>query len=39
MSTEALLQSDAVGSILKVLDAMAGWIQEDESKLLLRKAL
>ena len=26
-------------SILKVLDAKAGWIQEDESKLLLRKAL
>ena len=39
MSTEALLQPDAVESILKVLDAKAGWIQEDESKLLLRKAL
>ena len=39
MSAEALLQPDAVESILKVLDAKAGWIQEDESKLLLRKAL
>ena len=39
ISTEALLQPDAVESILKVLDAKAGWIQEDESKLLLRKAL
>ena len=39
ISAEALLQSDAVESILKVLDAKAGWIQEDESKLLLRKAL
>ena len=39
ISTEALLQPDAVESILKVLDAQAGWIQEDESKLLLRKAL
>ena len=29
----------SVESILKVLDAKAGWIQEDESKLLLRKAL
>ena len=38
ISTEALLH-DAVESILKVLDAKAGWIQEDESKLLLRKAL
>ena len=37
--TETLLQPDAVESILKVLDAKAGWIQEDESKLLLRKAL
>ena len=33
------LQPDAVESILKVLDAKAGWMQEDESKLLLRKAL
>ena len=39
ISAEALLQPDAVESILKVLDARAGWIQEDESKLLLRKAL
>ena len=39
MSAEALLQPDAVESILKVLDAKAGCIQEDESKLLLRKAL
>ena len=39
ISTEALLQPDGVESILKVLDAKAGWIQEDESKLLLRKAL
>ena len=39
ISTEALLQPDAVESSLKVLDAKAGWIQEDESKLLLRKAL
>ena len=39
ISTEALLQPDAVESILRVLDAKAGWIQEDESKLLLRKAL
>ena len=39
ISTEALLQPDAVESILKVLDAKAGWIQEDESKLLLRRAL
>ena len=39
ISTEALLQPDAVESILKVLDAKAGWVQEDESKLLLRKAL
>ena len=39
ISTEALLQPDAVESILKVWDAKAGWIQEDESKLLLRKAL
>ena len=39
ISKEALLQPDAVESILKVLDAKAGWIQEDESKLLLRKAL
>ena len=39
ISTEALLQPDAVESILKVLDAKAGWIQEDESKVLLRKAL
>ena len=39
ISTEALPQPDAVESILKVLDAKAGWIQEDESKLLLRKAL
>ena len=39
ISTEALLQPDAVESILKVLDANAGWIQQDESKLLLRKAL
>ena len=39
ISTETLLQPDAVESILKVLDAKAGWIQEDESKLLLRKAL
>ena len=38
-STEALLQPDAVESILKVLDAKVGWMQEDESKLLLRKAL
>ena len=38
ISTEALLQPDAVESILRVLDAKAGWIQ-DESKLLLRKAL
>ena len=35
--TEALLQPDAVESILKVLDANAGSIQEDESKLLLVK--
>ena len=34
-----LLQLDGVDSILKVLDAKAGWIQEDESKLLLRKGL
>ena len=33
ISTEALLQPGAVESILKVLDAKAGWIQEDESKL------
>ena len=39
ISTEALLQPDAVESILQVLDAKAGWVQEDESKLLLRKAL
>ena len=39
ISTEALLQPDAVESILRVLDAKAGCIQEDESKLLLRKAL
>ena len=39
ISTEALLQPDAVESILKALDAKAGWIQEDESKLLLREAL
>ena len=39
ISTEALLQPDAVESILRVWDAKAGWIQEDESKLLLRKAL
>ena len=39
ISTEALLQPDGVESILMVLDAKAGWIQEDESKLLLRKAL
>ena len=39
ISTEALLHPDAVESILKVLDVKAGWIQEDESKLLLRKAL
>ena len=39
ISTEALLQPDAVESILKVWDAKARWIQEDESKLLLRKAL
>ena len=39
ISAEALLQPDAVESILKVVDAKAGWIQEDESKLLLRKAL
>ena len=39
ISTEALLNPDAVESILKVLDTKAGWIQEDESKLLLRKAL
>ena len=39
ISTETLLQPDGVESILKVLDAKAGWIQEDESKLLLRKAL
>ena len=39
ISTEALLQPDAVESTLKVLDVKAGWIQEDESKLLLRKAL
>ena len=38
ITTEALLP-DAVESILRVLDAKAGWIQEDESKLLLRKAL
>ena len=31
ISTEALLQPDAVESILKVLYAKAGWIQEDES--------
>ena len=37
--TETPLQPDAVESILKVLDAKAGWIQEDESKLLLRKPL
>ena len=39
LSTEALLQSDGMESTVKVLDAKAGWIQEDESKLLLRKAL
>ena len=39
ISTEALPQPDVVESILKVLDAKAGWFQEDESKLLLRKAL
>ena len=39
ISTEALLQPGAVESILKVLDSKAGWIQEDEPKLLLRKAL
>ena len=39
ISTETLLQPDAVESILKVWDAKAGWIQEDESKLLLRNAL
>ena len=39
ISTEALLQPNAVESILKVLDAKACWIQEDVSKLLLRKAL
>ena len=39
ISAEALLQPDVVESILKVLDAKAGWIQEDESKLLLRKVL
>ena len=39
ISTEALLQPDGVESILKVLDAKASWIQEEESKLLLRKAL
>ena len=37
--TEAHLQPDGVESILKVLDARAGWIQDCESKLLLRKAL
>ena len=36
---EVSLQPDAVESILNVLDAKAGWIQEDESKLFLRKAL
>ena len=39
ISTEALPQPNAVESLLKVLDAKAGWIQQDESKLLLRKAL
>ena len=39
ISTEALPQPDAVDSISKVLDAKACWIQEDESKLLLRMAL
>ena len=38
ISSETFLQFDGVASILKVLDAKAGWIQEDESKLLLRKA-
>ena len=38
ISTETL-QPDGVEPILKVLDAKAGWIQEDESKLLLRQAL
>ena len=35
----SILHPDGVESILKVLDAKVGWIQEDESKLLLRKAL
>ena len=35
----AFVDASGVESILKVLDAKAGWIQEDESKLLLRKAL
>ena len=37
--TETLLQPDAVESKLKVLDPKAGWIQEDERELLLRKPL
>ena len=38
-SSEAVLQPESVESILKALDAKTGWIQEDESKVLLRKAL
>ena len=39
ISSDALQQVDGVESILKVLEAKAGSIQEDESKLLLQKAL
>ena len=39
VSTEALLQPDGVESILKVFDAKVSWTREDESKLLLQKAL
>ena len=39
ISSETHLQPDGVELILKVLDAKAGWIQEDESELFLRKAL
>ena len=38
ISSEALLQPDGVELIWKVLDAKACWIQEDESRLLMRKA-
>ena len=39
ISSETHPQPDGVELILKVLDAKAGWIQEDESELFLRKAL